>query len=136
MPASSVKKVIAELNKHDLSLEERSLLITAVLGKIAALPLRDIIIPNEEGLFVNGRKATSEEQVSLRESAIAVLNSKAFRLIREQVLYATFVQATKSAIFEDMIFSKAAVWFGQQEETYLRLLAGNGRNGHLAIDED
>ncbi len=135
---SAAKTIVSALKKSDLSIEDRSLLISAILDKLAAIPLTDIIVFNEEGnLFVNGRKVTNEEQINLRESASAVLNSKAFQLIQQQVVYASFVQAAHTApTTEHLMFAKAAIWWGQQEDKYLKLLSPEYRNGNLAPTED
>ncbi len=131
---SAVSKIIAELNKRDLSKSDRSLLISAMLNKLVAIPLCDIItIDGNKNLFVNDRLVKKEEQIRLRESASAVLNSKAFQLIRQQVVYATFVQAAhKSTTPDELIFGKAALWWGQQEDIYLKMLAPEDRDGNLS----
>jgi hypothetical protein len=123
---SAAKKLVAELNKSDLSAVDRSLLISAVLNKVAAIPLRDIIVLNEQGtLFVNGREVKDAELMSLRESADSLLHNKAFRLIREQAVYATFVQAAhRSGNIEELIFGKAALFWGNLEDAYIKMLLG------------
>jgi len=135
-----ITKVISTLKNKDLSTSDRSLLISAILKKVAALPLSDILYCNDKGiLFVNGRKVDAAETIQLRESALKVLEAKAFRLIREQVVYTTFVQAAhKSMTPEDLIFGKAALWWGNKEDEYLKILAAEDRNGnssHLLGDE-
>lgn len=128
----AIKNVISALNKKDLSTADRSLLISAILDKLAAIPVSDIIYVNDKGkLFVNGREADTDEAISLRESAYKVLESKAFKLIREQVVYATFVHAVHKAVTpEDLILSKGALLWGQMENDLLTAIANNDRNGN------
>lgn len=113
------------LNKSNLSLEDRNLLTVCLLDKLAALPLRDMIITNEEGkLIVNGRPLTVEACSKLRESARAALDSYALNLIREQVAFTAITDGINKAVnIEQMYFSKAAIWVQEQEIIWLKRLA-------------
>lgn len=90
-----------------------------------AVPLRDIITLSEDGeLFLQGKAASMGDVLGLREAATTALNNRAFNLIREQVQYESFVgAATKAVTGEDLIFYRAALWWGQQMESHLKLLA-------------
>lgn len=137
-PSPTVKKLIDSLERTDISATDRSLLITATLTKLAAIPLRDIITADEKGnLFISGRKLDPEEANQLRGSAMRVLQSKAFKLIQEQVVYTTFVYAAHTAATpEQLMFGKAALWWGQQEDKYLKLLSYEDRHGNLPSLEE
>lgn len=130
--ALTAKKVLAFINKKDLSPEDRSLLITALLKRFAAIPLHDIIYVSENGqLFVNGRKASSDTDQSLRISAERSLGEPALKFVREQVAYLTFVNAGhKASNLDELIFYRAALWWGQQEDKYLKLLAKERHDGN------
>lgn len=101
------------------------MLTVSILKELGALPLRDMIITNQEGiLLVNGRPLDLESARLLRESASATLNSKAFAFVREQVLF----NAVKTGVHKaetplQMLFAKAAIWWGQEEDRILRTLA-------------
>lgn len=126
MAARTVKSVIAALGRADLSIEDRALLTTAVLDKLVALPIRDIITVDEKkSIFVNGKPLDFEQAVQLRESARGALANHAMRLVRQQVLYAAVVAGVhKVESPAQMFFSRAAIWFGKEEEALLRMLAG------------
>lgn len=121
----AIKAVIFLFKHANLSLADRVLLTTIVLDKLEALPLRDIILINEKGqLIVNGRSLDVNIARKLKLSAKAIRDSYAFKFIQEQVLY----EATKLGVHQahtpdQMIFSKAAIWWGQQEHGFLKLLA-------------
>lgn len=138
IPSPHVQKIAALLDKKDLSAADRSLLINAVLTKLAAIPLRDILYVNESGkLFVNGLEVSTEKANQLRGSAVMAMRSEAFKLIREQVVYATFVQAAHTAITtEHLMFGKAALWWGQQEDRYFKMLTNEDRNGNPSLEGD
>lgn len=103
----------------------RNKLLIHALETLSTLPLRDIISISEDGeLFLQGKAVGMGEVLNLRESAAMALNNKAFNLIREQVQYESFVgAATKAVTGEDLIFYRAALWWGQQMEHHLKLLA-------------
>lgn len=127
------------LLKHStLSLENKALLITCVLDRLAAVRLHGIISVNETGqLLVNGRSLELEKARILHESAKAALKSPALKIIREQVVYEAFSYGTYDAQnIEQMFFSKAALWWGQQEDKFLKLLAGNDEDGSSSQEGD
>jgi hypothetical protein len=129
----SVRLACYLLNRSDISIEDRNLLTTCLLDKLAALPLRDMITTNEEGnLLVSGRQIDIDIAKKLRESARAALNSYALNLVREQVTYESVVTGVHKALNADQIlFGKAAIWCQQQEVKWLKTLAGlDGTNGN------
>lgn len=121
-----LKLAVYLLKRSTLSQEDRALLTYCVLDKLNAIPLSDIISINEQGvLLVNGHSVEKEVLVNLRNSARILLTSPAYKLIRDQVVYAAFSYGTHTATtIEQMNFSKAAIWWGQKEDEYLRTLAG------------
>jgi hypothetical protein len=116
------------LKSSKISLEDKQKLTNAILIKLSALPLRDIIQVNESGtLTVNGKELDREATMVLRESAIAALQSRALGLVRDQVLYTSFVlAANKSINNEQLYFAKAAVWWQQEVDKILKSLASIG----------
>lgn len=120
------KLTLSVLRRTDLSMSDRMLLTTMLFDKIGALPLRDMIRVNEEGrLLVNGRLVGVEAARKLRESARAELNSYARKFISEQVLYTAVVMGVhKMETPEQSVFSRAAIWYKQQEDIWLNLLGG------------
>lgn len=123
----AVKIAITLLDVCDLSLANRQIVVSKLLDKLAARPLRDIISVNEEGqLLVNDRPVSQEIVRTLRESARSVLSNQALKIVREQTERAaisTCLHASKSDL--DNYFGKAALWYGQQEIAFLKMLAGD-----------
>ncbi len=121
------KLLISALSRADLSIKNRGKLTTALLDKLVALPIADIIITNDQGsLVVSGKTITLEGAQRLREGARAVLQNQARNLIHDQVLYqAVTLGVHKVEDERQMFFSRAAIWFGQRENELLRLLAGS-----------
>lgn len=111
-----------------LSDRDRLKLTNVVLDKLSAKPLRDIIYVNDDGeLVIQGKSVDREKTIMLRESAKMALSNQALTLIREQVLYQAYVTAAHSAKSEsDLIFGKAAIWYGKMEDDKLKLIASYG----------
>ncbi len=107
-------------------MENHALLTTALLFKVGALPIRDTIITDEKGRIVaNGRIVNKETERALRESARAAQQNFALKFVHEQVLYAAVAHGVnKLEKIEQSFFSRAAIWYGQQEKDILNGLAG------------
>lgn len=119
---------IFALNRSDLKIEDRNLLTNSILKTLAALPLRDILEFKADGsLLVRGTELDREQVRMLRESAKAALESRSLGLIRDEVLYKAFIFGlNKSVNNEQLLFAKAAVWWGQEEYNLLKALSSIG----------
>jgi hypothetical protein len=123
----AIKLAIFCLQRAKPTLEQRNQLANEVLSTLAALPLSSIITVKDGSLFVKGNPLGPSEASSLRESARAAMASKAFTLIRDEVLYQAYTfAANKSVNIDQLLFAKAAVWWGQKENDYLLLLSTLG----------
>lgn len=118
-------RLVAYLLRHsNLSLKDRLTLTNAIQDVLFVN--NDIITVDPQGnLMVNGSYLTAEEAKLLRESAKATLNSSARKLIINTVTQ----EATEMAFHngdtpEKMFFGRAAIWFRQHEDIWLKLLAG------------
>lgn len=124
-----VKWTVWLLKNKYLSLKERSVLLTAILDKLDALPLYDIIQVNESdgSIVVNGKSLDLEEMKLVRESAVAALNSRAEKLIEDQVIYESYTYGTNTAVnLDQLFFAKAAIWWGKRRHEHLKTLANLG----------
>lgn len=123
----ATKCVLRLLKSSTLSTENRNLLTTCLLDKLVALPLHDMIRVNEEGqLLVNERPVSLEGARALREGAKTALQNKALELIREQVAYTAIAMGVHTLKETDeSFFMRAAIWWGQREMFFLKLLAGD-----------
>lgn len=124
------------LKSSFLSPEKRVMLTNQVLSTIGALPLHAIITVDDAGkLHISGVPLEYEKAVSLRESASNVLNSDAWKIVHDQVLYLAVSKGVHEALNHDQIlFAKAAIWYGQQERDVLKVLAGETGNSRLSGD--
>lgn len=120
-----IKLVVGWLKGANLSLDERLVLSQAVLENLGGAPLADIISIDDSGsLVIKGRSLEADVWLKLRDSARGAKASTAFNLVREQVLYeAIKLGVHKADNSNQMFFARAAIWWGQQEEKYLSLLA-------------
>lgn len=123
----AVKLSIFLLKHARTSYEDRACLTNQILDTLYALPLRDIITINEVGqITVHGREVDVETARALRESAKTALSSTSLDLIRSQVAYAAVTAGVhKAEMPEQILFGKAAIWWGQQEKALLELMAGD-----------
>jgi hypothetical protein len=124
----ATKLAMFVLNYTDLSDKDRSVLTARILDKLGALPIRDIIQVNAEGqLLINGRIVDMETARALQDSAQGLLENTAFKLINEQTIFASVNTAVHKAETEkQVLFGRAAIWYGQIQMKFIKLLAGQG----------
>lgn len=118
-------KLVNYLLNKDLSIEQRNFLTNVILDNLDALPIRGIIEANDAGeILINGGSLDIEKVKQVREAARIADDSPVLKLIREQVTYTAIVNGiNKATTPENMNFYKAAVWFGQEEDRIIKLLA-------------
>lgn len=114
------------LKKADLSIEQRNKIVIHILISVQALPIYDIISTNDDGtMLINGVPLDVEKAKQLRESAKAALNNVSLKVINQQTLFTAVALGVHTVESEkQMLFSRAAIWFGQQQEKHLKTLAG------------
>lgn len=114
------------LLRAPLSQEERALYTGSLLTALDGSPVRDIILINEQDeLLVNGRPLTPEELGAYGKMAKGILDHPLMKLIWDQVRYTSFKGGVSEGMNSDSIlFYRTALWFGEQERAWLRLLAG------------
>lgn len=121
-----IVKLTCYLLKLPLNIEQRTQLVGAILDANNAVPLFDIITEGHEGngIMLGGVQLPSDAARGLRESARTLLNNPARRYVIEQVASIAgrrgISQATKP---EDLIFYRAALWWGGQELAIYKALA-------------
>ena len=115
---------------------DRLLITTRLLSTVGALPVHSIITVDDANvLHIQGKPVNKERALMLRESALNVLRSPAYQVIREQVLYQAVSKGVHEGMSVDQIqFSKAAIWFGDEEMKLLKVFASEA--GNLPLSED
>lgn len=111
---------------RNLSLADKTVLLNAVINRLA-VPLHAIISTDENRrILVQGKPLSIEQTETLHESAVALKDNQARRLIRDQVRFVAvdkgFLQSKDP---EAQLFYKAALWFAQEEDALVESLAGS-----------
>lgn len=122
------KLTVFALRSKNLSLEQRILCTSALLDNLHAVPLRNTITFDDQGtLFINGKALDYEKARQLRESAKGMLESQAREFVRQQVKFKAIEIGVHNGLTnEQILFSKAALWFGIEEDNLYHALAGYG----------
>lgn len=118
--------VFRQLARTPLSKEDRALFTGYLLDALDGVPIRDILLENEQGeLLVNGRPLTTEELVAYQKMATGLLDNFVLKNIWDQIRYVSFKRGVSEGNNPDSIlFYRVALWFGEQERQWLRLFAG------------
>lgn len=111
MIQSLTQKLIQQLKKKNLSQEDRIALTTALLDKLNALPIGDLIHFTDTSISINGKELDQEQSISFREAAVSLKDNFARRVIHEQIRYKAIDLGINKALSTDtLMFSKAAIW--------------------------
>ena len=114
------EKLIKQLKKSNLTLEDRTALVTELLDKMNALPLSDVIVIGQGTVSIQGRDLDTEQIIAFRENCIALKDNPAEKLINEQIRYlAQNLGVYKAQGINDMYFYKAALWILDQKQAIL-----------------
>lgn len=108
-----------------LTNDEADLLTRIVLEKVHAAPITDILFVDERGvLHVDGKAIDIDKMRQLRDAARLALQNPALTLIRAQVArQASVLAAIKAETTRDLVFARAALWWGDEELKKLQILA-------------
>ncbi len=117
-------KVIKQLKKSSLTLEDRTALVTALLDKLGAFPIGEMVNFTETGIAINGRDLDQEQYINFREACVLLKENFARRVINEQLKYKAMEMGIhKSTTSEELYFSKAVIWFINEENILLEKLS-------------
>lgn len=106
------------------SQEDRALFTGRLLRRFGAVDLHGILRIEAGQLYVREKPVTQEQFIALRASAEAMLDSRARKFVREQVLSeAVNIGFTAAQNFDQVEFARAAVWFATKEEEWYEKLA-------------
>ena len=118
-----VDKIIKQLNKKTLTIEDKTALVTALIAKLPALPLRETVEIGRNGIVINGKKLEPEQIINFREACIILKDNFAYKVIREQLRYLAINRAVRQAVtMDESLFSKAALWILKEEDDILDLI--------------
>ncbi len=108
------------MKKSSLSTQDRIALTTALLDKLNALPMGNIIVETPEGLIINGKELDTEQIINFKESCVSLKENFARQVIHEQIRYkATEMGIHKSQTIDELMFAKAIIWCLNEENIWL-----------------
>ena len=105
--------------------EMRARILSTALEEIGAFPARAIINVSIDGtISVNGKPVDFEYAMAIRASAKAIKESIAWNFVREQTAFAAVnIGVHNGDTPEKVIFSRAALWWSQQQQELFDSLA-------------
>lgn len=119
-------KLIAEiaiyaLKSKRLTSDDKAIVMAQLLANLGAIPTKSVIHFDAKGaLLVNGRALSMEHLGIFIESCKGLKESFARKLIRDQITFAAIEMGVHKGLNPDMIlFSKAALWVIQEEESLI-----------------
>ena len=121
----TTKIALIILKRKDLPLEDKTALSTALLENFDIRQFTDVLKIDEQGnVLVNGKSVDMELARKMRESAKYTLDSTVRKLVRDQVdILAINLGVHNGDTPEKILFSRTALWWGQQEDELYKLLA-------------
>jgi hypothetical protein len=124
MVSPTTDKVIKQLRKASLSMADRVALTNVLLDKLGAFPIGDIVRFTENHIEINGRNLDTEQYLAFKEAASAMKENFARRVINEQLKYkATEMGIHKAVSLDELFFSKAIIWFINEENILLEKIS-------------
>lgn len=116
--------VIRALRSKRLTGDERVKITNELLKNIGALPLRKTITFDAQGtIHINGKKLDPEQGIAFREGCMALKDSYARAILREQLRYLAIEQGVHQAINNDQVmFAKAALWYMGEEDKLINTI--------------
>jgi hypothetical protein len=113
------------LFKRTANQKDKGRILNAMLSTVQGVPIHAIIsLDEEQKLLINGRPVDVEQAIALKASAGTVLNSPAWKLVRDQTLFLAVRMGVHDALNADQVLAaKMAIWFGHQQEELLRMFA-------------
>lgn len=98
-----------------------------VLSTVHGIGIQSILTLNDDGvILVRGESLEGEKARVIRETARQTLHSPARKLVQEQLAYKASELALTSNSLEKLIFARAALWWGMEEEKLYKVLSGEG----------
>ena len=121
----TTKLLARQLRNSALPKEDRVFLTNLMLESLNVVRIRDIIRVQADGtLEVNGQSLDFESSIRLREGARMLSESQVRKFLQDSVAFRAIQLGVHKALTpEELIFSKAALWWGEQENELLKILA-------------
>lgn len=113
------------LNAKRVTGEQKTRILSALIGNIYALPIRDTITFNQDRTMnIDGRKFDMEQAMQFSESVNGLKNSYARKVINAQLTFkAIQLGIHQGETPEKIQFSKAVLWVLQEEQALIDTVA-------------
>ena len=118
------QKLIKQLEKANLPTEDRIALTDAIMHKLNALPIGDLITFTQDGIMINGRMLGVEDLLAFREATSVLKDNYARKVISEQIRFkAIDMGINKATSIDTLIFAKACLWVMNEHELLIHTLS-------------
>lgn len=105
-------------------MEDRVALTTALLDRLNALPIGEMVIFTDNGIMINGKELEVDQAMSFREASISLKDNFARKVIHEQIRYkAIDLGINKATATDTLFFAKAAIWVLNEIEILIAKLS-------------
>lgn len=121
MITAQTQKLVSQFQKSKISLEDRNALLSAILNKLQALPIDDVVVVTKDGnVLINNKKLEIGQAMHFKESCMALKENKARQVFHDQIKFLAINMGVHQGLNTEMImFCKAALWCLQQEDELL-----------------
>lgn len=127
--------ILWALRSASFSKEDKALFTGELLRALGAIDPRGIVEIDKDKILIRGVPLDQERMIRLRESATAQLNSFARGVVRDLVLNETYqIGFVTGKDMDQILFARAAYWFGTREEELYQSLATSAGNSSLNGD--
>lgn len=125
--------IVWAIQNSRFSKEDRLLFTGELLKRLGAIDPCGIVHVDEGKILIRGVPLKQEAMIRLRESAKAELDSFARSVVRDIVLNESYqIGFVTGKDFEQILFSRAAYWFGTRETELYKSLAADAGNSLLS----
>lgn len=133
----ATRLICALLRSAHISVQDRTLLTSCLLDKLGGFPMSDILGIDENGqLLVRGKRVDASQALILRRSARRLLREPSRKLVHDQVTFkAVTMGVHQGDTPEKVLFSKVALWWGQQEDELYKLFAQQEGDENEELDD-
>lgn len=127
--------ILWALRSASFSKEDKALFTGELLRTLGAIDPRGIVEIDKGKILIRGVPLDQESMIRLRESAKAELSSFARSVVRDVVLKESYqIGFVTGKDMEQILFSRAAYWFGTREDELYQSLAAS--TGNFSLNED
>jgi len=113
------------LNSQRITGEQKTRVMASLLKNIHAIPIHDVVsFTSDKSMIIDGKRFDAEQARLFVESIDGLKNSYARKVINAQLTYMALKLGVKEGLNPEQIqFSKAVLWFIQEENNLIEILS-------------